>query len=78
MRDLQSNEYYEMVLMPIAVAKGKCCWGRSGDTMLYRCCSHFDNEGGHPVCKLSLGDLQYDKITGYVLKPEKCLSLRKV
>lgn len=59
---------YKKVLMPITVSFGSFCWGYK------RLCPHFDNEGGHPICKLGLGTLKYDRETN-VEKPQKCKDL---
>ena len=61
------------VLLPIEVPDNDYCWDGHNP------CNYFSNEGGHPVCDLSLSwDLKYDK-TGLeckgVKKPEECLKL---
>jgi hypothetical protein len=73
------DNYYKEVLLPITVAIGDYCWGceRTPLGSFHRICTHFDNEGGHPVCNLDIGQLHYDR-RGYVLKPLQCLILQNV
>lgn len=79
----QKIKFYKTVLMPIEVAEGRFCWGREENEDVTRCCSNFDNEGGHPKCKFDLEwggrtfGLKYDKY-GFVPKPESCLKLKEI
>lgn len=57
------------VLYPIEVPEGKFCWPQGDNS-----CDHFDNEGGHSVCELDLGDLK-DVAEG-TLKAPKCAALK--
>ena len=62
--------------MPIEVPVGNMCWGCGKDIVI---CEHFSNEGGHPICGLSLdwkdsGGLKYT-VDG-VPKPDYCNNLK--
>ena len=61
------------VLLPIVVPEGKYCWGPWPD---YEICGYFSNEGGHSTCAF-LWDIKDEK-HGWVLKSERCLSLKEV
>jgi len=63
----------KIVLLPIKVPKGLFCWSNR-DAVI---CEHFDNEGGHPYCKLKIGNIKQDK-TGAVWKPKECLELKEI
>lgn len=67
---------YKTVLLLICVPEGDYCWGPGEEFGETRICSHFDNEGGYPVCGLNIDTLKYDKRFG-VKKPEKCLGLKE-
>ena len=69
-------KFYKTVLLPVEVAEGDYCWCPGEEYGTTRICGHFDNEGGHPVCKLDIDSLKYDKKFG-VKKPEKCLKLKE-
>lgn len=60
-----------LVAKPIKVPSGDFCWNNEPP---YECCSHFDNEGGHPSCMQDLGILAYEE-SGSV---RKCLSCRNL
>jgi hypothetical protein len=74
------SSYYQVVLMPITVARGLYCWGRGEEEGDFIVCSHFDNEGGSPRCLLGLGKLRYNDAEecGWVTKPAECQALRIV
>lgn len=60
------------VLLPIEVPDNDYCWDWKVP------CTHFSNEGGHPVCDLKLSwDLKYDDDIG-VKKPKACMELVEV
>ena len=61
----------KIVLLPIEVPESNYCWGEES------ICMFFDNEGGHPTCKLNVGDPIDDPKTGWVPKPKTCLDLKE-
>jgi hypothetical protein len=63
------KKFYKTVLLPIQVSEGEYCWGYG------KICNHFDNEGGHPTCKLGF-DVDIDK-DGHVKKPKECSELKE-
>lgn len=67
-------KYYKTVLLPIRVSEGDYCWDCN-----QRICPYFDNEGGHPSCKLDIDNIDPLKCDeeGRVPKPESCLKLKK-
>ena len=73
----------DQILVKVEVPSGDYCWGPGCEVIdgipQHQICEHFDNEGGHPTCKvdflfLEYSDLKYDK-EGYVKKPEECRKL---
>jgi hypothetical protein len=56
------------VLLPIEVPVGDYCWDWKMP------CTHFSNEGGHPVCDLGIDYFLKMCDTG-VKKPEYCKNL---
>lgn len=64
---------YKTVALPIEVPDGDYCY----ETTPFCCCRYFDNEGGHPTCRLNIADLEYNpsNIRGQ-LKPDACRTLK--
>ena len=72
---MKLSDICKIVLLPIEVPTGDYCWGYSKGS--WKICDRFSNEGGHPICELNLGDLEYTE-GGIVLKPKRCIKLKEV
>ena len=60
------------VLLEIVVPEGEYCWGGSEHNIF---CEYFDCEGGHPECRLNIGDPDFDQ-RGWCKKPSSCANLK--
>jgi len=67
----------KMVLLPIEVPDGIFCWGKDEENQTHYVCENFDNEGGHPTCRLFYLNVKWG-IEWDRRKPLECLLLKNV
>ena len=69
---------FKVVAFPIQVPDGGFCFGGLSSTGQHVTCEHFDNDGGHPTCRLNLfWDAKYDKYNR-IAKPINCKGLSEI
>lgn len=69
---------FKTVSLPIKVPNTDFCYGGQTETKHHVTCGNFDNDGGHPTCRMNLSyDLKYDK-ENQVPRPMKCRKLSEV